>query len=152
MNKYQEYILNELGHRALLEQLAEEAAELSQAALKLIRAAGMSSNLTPVSEQKAKANLQEEISDVLAVIKLLKAAGVVESLSYEDDENPKWQRWAKRLGMTTGDEFVEAAKSIKLGCLKRRCNEGCIFFDSSLYDSCKLTRRPYDWEVGEDEP
>jgi NTP pyrophosphatase (non-canonical NTP hydrolase) len=152
MNKYQEYILNELGHRALLEQLAEEAAELSQAALKLIRAAGMNKNVTPVTEQEMKTNLQEEISDVLAVVKLLKAAGVVESLNYEDDENPKWKRWAERLGMTQGDELVEAAKSIKIGCLNRRCNEGCIFFDSSLYDSCKLTRRPYDWEVGEDEP
>nr|DAU60590.1 MAG TPA: triphosphate pyrophosphohydrolase [Caudoviricetes sp.] len=152
MNKYQEYILNELGHRALLEQLAEEAAELSQAALKLIRAAGMSSNLTPVSEQKAKANLQEEISDVLAVIKLLKAAGVVESLSYEDDENPKWQRWAKRLGMTTGDEFVEAAKLIKFGCQKRKHCEGCNFFGDSMEYPCKLIKHPCDWEVEENEP
>lgn len=35
---YRDYILDKLDERTLLEQLAEEASELSQAALKLIRA------------------------------------------------------------------------------------------------------------------
>ena len=71
MNKYQKYILNVLTERELLEQLAEEAAELSQAALKLIRAGGMSNNATPITEQKAIDNLKEELHDVLAVASLL---------------------------------------------------------------------------------
>lgn len=71
MNKYQEYILSVLNDHELLEQLAEEAAELSQAALKLIRASGYSNNPTPVTEQEAEANLEEELHDVLAVASLL---------------------------------------------------------------------------------
>lgn len=93
MNKYQEYILSVLNDHELLEQLAEEAAELSQAALKLIRASGYSNNPTPVTEQEAEANLEEELHDVLAVASLLAF------IDYNDDENPKWQRWAERLGM-----------------------------------------------------
>lgn len=40
------YVLEHIDRRTLLEQLAEEAAELSQAALKLIRAEGLSNNPT----------------------------------------------------------------------------------------------------------
>lgn len=93
MNKYQEYISSVLTERTLLEQLAEEAAELSQAALKCIRASGISKNPTPVTEKKAAVNLEEELHDVLAVASLLAL------IDYEDDENPKWRRWAERLGM-----------------------------------------------------
>lgn len=93
MNKYQEYILSVLTDRELLEQLAEEAAELSQAALKLIRANGMNNNPTVITKQEADANLEEELYDVLAVASLLNI------ITYNDDENPKWERWAKRLGM-----------------------------------------------------
>ena len=49
----------------LYAQLAEESAELSQAALKCIRAQGFSQNPTPVSCEDAMKNLQEEINDVL---------------------------------------------------------------------------------------
>ena len=41
------YVLQHLDRRTLLEQLAEEAAELSQAALKAIRAEELSNNPTP---------------------------------------------------------------------------------------------------------
>ena len=40
---------------------------------------------------KSKADLSE-LHDVLAVASLL---GIIE---YDDDENPKWKRWAERLG------------------------------------------------------
>ena len=96
MNKYQEYILSVLNDHELLEQLAEEAAELSQAALKLIRASGYSNNPTPGTEQEA--NLEEELHDVLAVASLLAF------IDYNDDENPKWKRWAERLGMKVEKE------------------------------------------------
>lgn len=98
MNKYQEYIWSVLNNHELLEQLAEEAAELSQAALKLIRASGYSNNPTPVTEQEAEANLEEELHDVLAVASLLAF------IDYNDDENPKWKRWAERLGMKVEKE------------------------------------------------
>ena len=93
MNKYQEYILSVLSERELLEQLAEEASELAQAALKVIRATGMSNNPTQVSKTDACINIEEELHDVLAVASLL---GLID---YNDDENPKWQRWAERLGI-----------------------------------------------------
>lgn len=71
MNKYKEYVLSVLSERELLEQLAEEAAELSQAALKLIRAEKLSNNTTPISAGQARTDLQEEFSDVLTVAELL---------------------------------------------------------------------------------
>ena len=86
------YILSVLDARTLLEQLAEEASELAQAALKFIRAAEYSNNPTPITLQEAQVSLDEELHDVLAVASLL---GIIE---YDDDENPKWKRWAERLG------------------------------------------------------
>lgn len=86
------YILSILDARTLLEQLAEEASELAQAALKLIRAVEYSNNPTPITLQEAEVGLDEELHDVLAVASLL---GIIE---YDDDENPKWKRWAERLG------------------------------------------------------
>lgn len=86
------YILSILDARTLLEQLAEEASELAQAALKLIRAAEYSNNPTPITLQEAEVGLDEELHDVLAVASLL---GII---NYDDDENPKWKRWAERLG------------------------------------------------------
>ena len=86
------YILSVLDARTLLEQLAEEASELAQAALKLIRAAEYSNNPTPITLQEAEVGLDEELHDVLAVASLL---GIID---YDDDENPKWRRWAERLG------------------------------------------------------
>ena len=50
---YRDYILDKLDERTLLEQLAEEASELSQAALKLIRAKGLNNNNTPAGDQEA---------------------------------------------------------------------------------------------------
>ena len=58
-----EIVRNKLDSRALLEALAEEAAELSQAALKLIRAKGLSGNPTLISDEEAEAELLVEIAD-----------------------------------------------------------------------------------------
>lgn len=81
-----------LPDRELLEQLAEESAELSQAALKLIRAKGMSQNPTPISEGEALASLKEEANDVLIVLEIL---GFVEQSAVHDWR--KLVRWAKRI-------------------------------------------------------
>ena len=58
-----EYIASRLCREDILCQLAEEAAELSQAALKLRRAI-TGTNPTPVSESKATDDLFEELADV----------------------------------------------------------------------------------------
>ena len=91
------YVMNHLDERTKLEQLAEEANELSQAALKLIRAQGLSNNVTPITEQEALENLREEIIDVLACIKVhdceLNGVSMIEAM----ENSPKWLRWAERL-------------------------------------------------------
>ncbi len=61
-----EYIASRLSREDILCQLAEEAAELSQAALKLRRAI-TGTNPTPVSESTATDDLFEELADVAVV-------------------------------------------------------------------------------------
>lgn len=95
MNKYAEYVLKTLDDRELLEALAEEAAELSQAALKLIRASKLNDNFTPKSDAEAEENLKEELMDTLSVVYLLRYRVPTEN---EVDNYHKWERWAKRLG------------------------------------------------------
>ena len=86
-----EYIKSRLSNRALLEQLAEESAELCQAALKAIRV-GCNENPTPLTIEQAGKNLAEELFDVLIVADIL---GVVPGIAPNDD--PKVIRWAERL-------------------------------------------------------
>ena len=85
------YVQNKLSRRDLYEMLAEEAAELSQAALKVIRAEGMSGSVTPISAEEAYETLNEEVVDVLIVLTALKA-DFNAKLAEE-----KVQRWADRL-------------------------------------------------------
>ena len=92
MNKYKKIIQETLTERDLLEQLAEEAAELSQAALKLIRASGMNKNVTPVSREQAAENLLDEFRDVMIAAEAL---GIWAGDHRMDSH--KWQRWAERV-------------------------------------------------------
>ena len=89
-------VRSKLKSRALLEALAEEAAELSQAALKLIRAKGLSGNTTPINEEEAEAKVLEELADVqncINVTGLLKRyRGKVNMIAEQ-----KMQRWVERL-------------------------------------------------------
>ena len=87
-------IRKSLTDRDLLELLAEESAELSQACLKLIRAKGLSNNVTPKTEAECMDNLLEEISDILMVLEVMG----IDLPNIEN--NPKWKRWAKRLKET----------------------------------------------------
>ena len=91
MNEYKKIVQETLTERDLLEQLAEEAAELSQAALKLIRAAGMNKNATPVTYEKAADNLIDEFRDVLI------SAEAVGLITGDYTDSGKWKRWAKRV-------------------------------------------------------
>lgn len=89
-----EKIKQHLPQDELLAQLAEEAAELSQAALKLRRAM-TGYNPTPVTADEARRNLVEEVADVYNVLGLL--------LDAEDNAEiysiirRKKERWLKRL-------------------------------------------------------
>lgn len=66
-------IVDRYGEEYVLRQLAEECAELTHAALKLIRARN---GETPVSEQEAKAGLLEEIADVRLMIQVICAGAL----------------------------------------------------------------------------
>ena len=85
------YVLEHIDKRTLLEQLAEEAAELSQAALKLIRA----EKLSDIQQRHicigASEQLIEELADVLV------AADAVGIPILESCDNSKWRRWAARI-------------------------------------------------------
>lgn len=78
----------------LLAQLAEEAAELSQAALKLRRAlTGI--NPTPVTADEARKNMVEEVADVYNVLGLLLDA--VDNAEIHSIIRRKKARWLNRL-------------------------------------------------------
>lgn len=100
--EYIGYILKAMTERELLEQLAEEASELAQAALKLIRAAGMNNNPTPKTKENAVNNLVEEFYDVYNLWYLLwqlddDISDRADKYLADGLEFNKLQRWAKRL-------------------------------------------------------
>ena len=95
-------LVSDLPERDLLEQLAEESAELGQAALKLIRARGMSQNPTPISEDEALASLKEETNDVLIILVIL---GLADQSAVHDWR--KLVRWAERIQEAEGKKEVE---------------------------------------------
>lgn len=88
----------------ILAQLAEEASELAQAALKLRRALD-GTNPTPKSVAECEANLTEEIADVTNALDALFDSWFGASIQSEsefwdaelDIENDKYKRWLSRL-------------------------------------------------------
>lgn len=95
MNKYIEYIRSQLDERTLLEQLAEESAEFTQATLKLIRAKELNNNYTPVTIDKAYKNFHEELTDIDICLFVLGYLVLDEKNMYI---HAKIKRWAERLG------------------------------------------------------
>ena len=85
-------VLEKLGRTELLAQLAEEAAELSQAALKLRRVLD-GRNPTPVTEAEATLHLQEELTDVL----LCAVTVGVDRTEVERFIRAKSARWSARV-------------------------------------------------------
>lgn len=101
--EYKKYTKGYLARRELLEHLAEEAAEISKAALKCIRAEGLSNNTTAISAEEAYHNLEEKFSDVLMPAELLGLRPLYGLQAM------KWYRCAKRLGYT--EEQNETSKN-----------------------------------------
>ena len=92
-----DYIANNISELAVLMALAEEASELSKAAMKLARAKGLLDNPTPISVEQAEAGLIEEYNDVLNCVTILDK---VSGLSLKDDfalRPSKYLRWAERI-------------------------------------------------------
>ena len=83
-----------LGKRDQMEALAEEAAELSWAALKWIRATGMSANPTSEDFHTTANNLIEEFNDVLACAYV---AGLRIPTEDELKQSAKSKRWEEKI-------------------------------------------------------
>lgn len=100
MNLYEEKqkIRDRVSEAELLAGLAEEAAELGQAALKLRRALD-GTNPTPVTPEQAQEDLAEEVADVLLYLAILDQVADVayyfEAQAKHTAE--KFQRWLDRL-------------------------------------------------------
>lgn len=88
------YIRDQIPEEELLVQLAEEASELAQAALKFHRVLD-GRNPTPVRLSEAWANLQEEISDVFLCLTVLEINPVEQE--YLVSMQNKLDRWVGRL-------------------------------------------------------
>lgn len=88
----------------ILAQLAEEASELAQAALKLRRALD-GTNPTPKSVAECEANLMEEFADVTNAIDALLDSWFGANIKSESEfwdaeleiEDAKYKRWLSRL-------------------------------------------------------
>ena len=80
----------------LLCQLAEEASELAQAALKLRRVYDRT-NPTPVPKEDALKHLYEEIADVWLTLKVLGLDTEPFIADYQERMMEKVCRWARRL-------------------------------------------------------
>ena len=94
-----EYIAANLSDEDILCQIAEEAAELAQAALKLRRAI-TGTNPTPVSYEDAIYNLIEEYGDVVGAFMAYAKKSEIDTEVYElSNENieSKFYRWAQRI-------------------------------------------------------
>lgn len=104
LSKDTQYIREQMPVGELLCQLAEEASELSQAALKLRRVFD-GTNPTPVTVQEALEDLTEEISDVMLCCRMLDfdpTAWVYLSIGDE-----KTQRWAARIAVARAKEAAK---------------------------------------------
>ena len=94
-----EYIAANLSAEDILCQIAEEAAELAKAALKLRRAMTQT-NPTPMSIEEAEKNLIEEYGDsVGAMTAYYMKHGMIDRKVADilEQNNPKYNRWAQRI-------------------------------------------------------
>ena len=94
-----EYIAENLSDEDILCQIAEEAAELAQAALKLRRAMTQT-NPTPVTVGNAVDNLFEEYGDTVGAFLVWAKKNNLDNEIYEmSNENieSKFYRWAQRI-------------------------------------------------------
>lgn len=89
------FIIDEIGEAACLEQLAEEAAELAQAALKMARII-RGENPTPLTKENGLKALKEEIADVRVCLRVLQE-NQFDFSDTTDLEATKFKRWIRRL-------------------------------------------------------
>lgn len=96
-----EYIQEQLPDEVLFAQLAEEATELAQAALKMFRILD-GRNPARVRLSEARANLLEEIADIINVLQMLSISP--NASDYQETIRQKVERWAGHLREVCADE------------------------------------------------
>lgn len=89
-------ISEQIGMPALLEQCAEECAELGKAGLKLARKLRRE-NPTPMTEKEIVSNLTEEIADVLLCIEEIVDSGLISNEAIDSVRIAKSKRWKARI-------------------------------------------------------
>ena len=95
---YLDYINGHLVERELLEQLAEKAAELSQAALKTCRTLEDSHNPAQMGEDEVWEHLDEEMVDMLnAYCAVYGDFSAAANALLDCHGSPKWERWYERV-------------------------------------------------------
>lgn len=99
-------IISQIGECAALEQLAEEATELAQTALKLARIV-RHENPTPVDYETAFYSFLEELGDTRLCIKVLEEK--YGKLNTIRGERKKLERWQTRI-----DDFITGGVAEKL--------------------------------------
>ena len=92
-----DYISNNISELAVLMALAEEATELSKAAMKLARAKGLLDNPTPISVAQAENDLIEEYNDLLICVGVLNKMPSLTICVDVDLRKRKCRRWAERI-------------------------------------------------------
>lgn len=98
MEKLYKYdiIVEKVGVEEVLAQLAEEASELSQAALKLRRKL-TDKNPTPTRIEICSDNFTEEIADVMLCLNILGWLTTYKRAKIEEVKEYKLDRWLERL-------------------------------------------------------
>ena len=98
-----DYIRSHYSKKELLTRLAEEASELTQAALKLRRAMADKPD-TPVSIKDAKNSLDEEIIDVFVLLDMLHLCAPYKRSMFDAGYVYKIQRWYNRIRKQDSNE------------------------------------------------
>ena len=93
-------LIDIIGKPAVLEQLAEECSELSQAALKLSRKY-RGENPTPKTEELCLKAVNEEVADVMCCLQQL--GGVINWRDVHLTQKQKMERWENRVMKGCGD-------------------------------------------------
>ena len=119
-------VIRSLGEPALLEQLAEECSELSQAALKLARKE-RGENPTPKTLVECFKDLIAEMADVNLCIWVIETSRGIDLRLHS---NWKRERWAKRIlearGETPKEKKTRQSEFLKIFPKAKMC-DGVIF-------------------------
>lgn len=107
-------VIRTLGEPALLEQLAEECAELAQAALKLARLE-RGENPTPKTEKECVKDLIEELGDVNLCMSVVEANRGIHIRCLSVDKKARWaQRIREARGETTEKKKTRQSEFLKI--------------------------------------